>query len=97
LEAQWLKTRVYEVMIASPGDVDKERRIISEAIHGWNHVHSKGPGNSSYARCLGHSLLASYGRPAQEISNKQALKDADLFIAVFWTKLGIPTGFQAAP
>ena len=84
--------RVYEVMIASPSDVDKERRLISEAIHGWNYVHSKDRGIVLMPVAWHTHSSPAMGAPAQEIINKQVLKDADLVIAVFWTRLGTPTG-----
>jgi hypothetical protein len=83
---------VFNVMIASPGDVQKERNIIREVVHEWNSVHS------TYRRIVllpvgweTHSTPLMGDRP-QEIINAQVLRDSDLLIAVFWTRLGTPTG-----
>lgn len=79
-------------MIASPGDVSEERGIVREVLHDWNDV------NGSTARVLlvpvgwdSHSSPELGTRP-QELINTRLLKDCDLLIAVFWTRLGTPTG-----
>ena len=83
---------VFNVMIASPGDVQAERNIIRKVVHEWNSVHS-------FTRQIvllpvgweTHSTPLM-GEGPQEIINAQVLKDSDLLIAVFWTRLGTPTG-----
>ena len=85
---------VIKVMIASPGDVADERALAETVIHEWNAV------NSGHRRTVllpvaweTHAAPAM-GERAQEIINKQLLRDADLLIAVFWTRIGTPTGDQ---
>lgn len=84
------------VMIASPGDVQQERRFIREVIHDWNDL------NASDRRCVllpvgweTHSAPTLAGR-AQQIINDRVLKDCDLLVGVFWTRLGTPTGEAAS-
>ncbi len=83
---------VYNVMIASPGDVAGERIIIRDALHEWNAV------NAIEKRIvlmpIGWDTHASpaMGARAQAIINRQIVDDADLLVAVFWTRLGSPTG-----
>lgn len=84
--------KVYNVMIASPSDVQIERNIVREVIHEWNSI------NSSSQRIvllpLGwetHSAPVMGDRP-QEIINSQVLAESDLLVAVFWTRIGTPTG-----
>lgn len=83
---------VIQVMIASPGDVDEERKIIREVIHDWNDV------NSAVSKIMlspvgweTHSSPELGERP-QELINKRILKNCDLLVGVFWTRLGTPTG-----
>ncbi len=83
---------VFNVMIASPGDVQIERNIIREVVHEWNSV------NSSTRQIVllpvgweTHATPLIGDRP-QEIINAQVLRESDLLIAVFWTRLGTPTG-----
>jgi hypothetical protein len=83
---------VFNIMIASPGDVQVERNIIREVVHEWNSLHSST--RQIVLMPVGwetHSTPLMGERP-QEIINAQVLKDSDLLIAVFWTRLGTPTG-----
>lgn len=79
------------VMIASPSDVQVERNIVRDVIHEWNAV------NASTRRIVllpvrweSHSTPLMGDHP-QSIINWQVLKNSDLLIAVFWTRLGTPT------
>lgn len=79
-------------MIATPGDVTKEREIIREVIHDWNDI------NASNSKIIlspvgwdTHSSPELGNRP-QELINSRLLKDCDLLVGVFWTRIGTPTG-----
>jgi len=83
---------VYKVMIASPGDVVSEKEIVREVLIEWNIV------NADSKRTIllpisweTHASPSMGGRP-QSIINKEILKDCDLLVGVFWTRLGTPTG-----
>lgn len=83
---------VCNLMIASPGDIQHERNIVREVAHEWNAI------NSSWRRAVllprgwdTHSTPLLGERP-QSIINWQVGKDSDLLVAVFWTRLGTPTG-----
>lgn len=83
---------VLSVMIASPGDVTKERNIIRDVIHEWNDINAKA------TKCVllpvgweTHSAPDLTGR-AQDIINRTVLEHCDLLVGVFWTRLGTPTG-----
>jgi len=83
---------VIQVMIASPGDVAKERRIINEVLQEWNYIHSFD--KHIVLMPVGwetHSAPLMGERP-QAIINKQILESSDLLIGVFWTRIGTPTG-----
>jgi len=83
---------VINVMIASPGDVASERQLIKSVIDEWNYVHSQH--RSLVLMPMGWETHSSpeMGERPQGIINKQVLKDCDLLIAVFWTRIGSPTG-----
>lgn len=84
--------KVYKVMIASPGDVLKERQVIRDVVYEWNSIHSQD--RDIVLLPVGwesHSSPSMGDRP-QAIINRQVLEDCDLLIAVFWTRLGSPTG-----
>lgn len=79
-------------MIASPGDVAEERKVIREVIHEWNDI------NANFSKVVlspigweTHSSPELGARP-QEFINKRILKDCDLLVGVFWTRIGSPTG-----
>jgi hypothetical protein len=81
---------VFSVMIASASDVQHERSIVREVIYEWNSIHSKS--RKTVLQPVGWETDAHpsmEGRP-QGILNKQILKDADLLVAMFWTRLGTP-------
>ena len=83
---------VIEIMIVSPSDVSKERNIIRDVISDWNATHARD--RSVVLLPLSwetHTSPEMRDRP-QEIINRQLLYDADLLVAVFWTRLGSPTG-----
>ena len=83
---------VYKVMIASPGDVSAERSIVREVLSEWNVVNA-----DTRQQVLlpisweTHSVPEMGGRP-QALINKQILKDCDLLVGVFWTRIGTATG-----
>jgi hypothetical protein len=82
---------VNRILIASPGDVEKERNQISNAINDWNCVHSE-----SHGKVLLPVRWETHAKPgagrAQELINEQLVKKCDLLIGIFWTRLGSPTG-----
>jgi hypothetical protein len=83
---------VIPVMIASPGDVAEERELIRNVIHDWNDVNAEV--SKVMLAAVGwetHSSPELGARP-QELINTRILKDCDLLIGVFWTRLGTPTG-----
>lgn len=82
---------VYRVMISSPNDVDFKRDIIREVLSEWNATNSEA--RKVVLLPVGwetHSSPEMGGRP-QEILNRQ-LRNCDLLVGVFWTRIGTPTG-----
>ena len=82
---------VFNVMIASPGDVASERAIIRDVIYEWNAVNSIS--RKIVLLPIGWETHSSpeMGVPAQTIINNQILDKCDLLIGVFWTRIGTPT------
>lgn len=83
---------VIPVMIASPGDVAEEREVIREAIHDWNDINAER--SSVMLAAVGWDSHSSpeLGERPQGLINRRILKNCDLLIGVFWTRLGTPTG-----
>lgn len=84
-------SKVYNVMIASPGDVASERAIIRDVVYEWNAVHSHA--RSIVLLPVGWETHSSpeMGDSAQNIINNQVLERCDLLVGVFWTRIGTPT------
>ena len=83
---------IIKVMIASPGDVAEERAIAQAVIYEWNAVNSADRRTVLLPVAWETHAAPAMGERAQEIINKQLLRDADLLVAVFWTRIGTPTG-----
>ncbi len=88
--------QVYNVMIASPGDVEAERNIVREVIHEWNAIHSERRRVVLLpASWESHSSPEMGARP-QEIINSQVLDRCDLLVGIFWTRIGTASGKYAS-
>ncbi len=82
---------VFNVMIASPGDVAEEREIVRRVLHDWNNLHAEE--KQIVLLPLGWETDSAPGMDdtAQEIINQQVLARADMVIGIFWTRIGTPT------
>ncbi len=85
------KANVLKIMIASPEEVEEERRIVTGAIYRWNDT------NASARQLVllpvkweTHST-PQLGVPAHTVINRQRLDDADIVIGIFGTLTGTPT------
>lgn len=89
-------SKVFNVMIASPGDVASERTIIRDVIYEWNAVHSES--RNIVLMPIGWESHSSpeMGSSPQEIINRQVLDKCDLLVGVFWTRIGTPTSEYAS-
>ncbi|ANZ37928.1 hypothetical protein BBK82_19570 [Lentzea guizhouensis] len=84
--------RVFQILIASPGDVPDERRIISEVIHDWNYLNATEKSIVLLPlRYETHATL-ELNEPTQDRINWQVVDHCDMAVGVFWTRLGTPTG-----
>lgn len=79
-------------MLASPSDVTEERQIAREIILDWNNVHSFGRNITLLPLGWEYNSVPTMGDRPQEIINKQVLKNADLLVGIFWTRIRTPTG-----
>jgi len=85
------KADVFNVMIASPGDVQAERAQIREVIHEWNAVHSRSRKIVLLPTGWETHSAPEMGATPQTIINKQVLDKCDLLVGVFWTRVGTAT------
>jgi len=83
---------MYRVMIGSPSDMPEERQAATEAINEWNGQHAVAERVVLLpVKWETHSTPQSNIRPQQAI-NEQMVKDSDILVGMFWTKLGTATG-----
>ena len=90
------RATVYRVMVASPGDVPAERRVAADVIHEWNAIHSDDRRMVLMPVGWESHAAPEMGDRPQAVINRQVLKDCDLLVAMFWTRLGSPTGASAS-
>ena len=85
------KINRYKCFVASPSDVSDEREEVKKAIADVNR--EDGAREGYCIEFVGwESVVPSQGDGAQSVINQQLDPGSqDLFIAVFWTKLGTPT------
>jgi len=80
------------VFLASPSDVDHERSVVASAIQDWNDIHSRNRHVFFELIRYERSISAGMGADGQDVINMQVDDDYDLLIALFWNRLGSPTG-----
>ena len=86
------KTDTYRVMIGSPSDLTYERQVATDAINDWNAQHAAAEGAVLLpVRWETHATPQAGIRP-QEAINRQLVDACDMFVGMFWTRLGTSTG-----
>lgn len=82
---------IFNVMIASPGDVNAERAQAREVIHEWNAINSET--RNIVLLPTGWELNSAplMGGEPQSIINEQILHKCDLLVGIFWTRIGTAT------
>ena len=84
--------RVYRVMVASPSDIVEERKLVRDVCNEWNAVNSGRAGIVLLPVGWEDASAPEMGERPQEILNQHILKGADLLVALFWKRIGSPTG-----
>ena len=89
------QANVFRIFIASSNDLADERRIIRDTIREWNDVH--GFRNNVHLEPVLYQSHIWYDstQSAQAIINQELLDSCDLMIALFWKRVGTPTGKAA--
>jgi len=84
--------QLFRILLAAPSDVVEEQVLVAGAINDWNVQH----GDSAQARVelmtwRTHAHPDS-GKRTQALINRQFADRADIVLAIFWRRLGSPTG-----
>ena len=86
------RRNVIECLVISPSDVAEERQAIVDTVELWNaQVGQTTDVLINTVRWETHARPEMGDRP-QAIINRQIVEGCDFAIAVFWTRLGTPTG-----
>ena len=85
--------RIVKILVASPGDVDEERKMAVEVILDWNTRH---PNSRIRLEAVLWERYAAPenrgdGKGPQETINRQLVDECDFAIGIFWTRIGTPT------
>lgn len=87
---------ILRALIASPGDLVAERKVIPEVIAAWNATHSfRRATIVEPVKWESHSTPLQGGRP-QALINEQLGNRCDFLVGLFWTRLGTDTGVAAS-
>ena len=87
---------IVKLMIASPSDITTERQMIRDIIHEWNSVHSEDKNVVLMPVGWDTHAKPEMGDRPQELLNRQILAGCDCLVAVFWTRIGSPTGHSVS-
>jgi hypothetical protein len=88
--------RVLRVLVGSPSDTSDHRRAVRDAIVEWNDLNGEPHGIVLLPVMWEMSSSPDLGGAPQDILNRQIVDDADLLVAIFWTRLGTPTTDEAS-
>lgn len=87
-----VQATTYRVLIASPSDLAEERQAAADAINDWNAQHAAAEGVVLLpVKWESHATPQTGIRP-QEAINIQLVRNSDMLIGMFWTKIGTATG-----
>jgi hypothetical protein len=90
------RAKVYRVMIGSPSDLAEERMAATDAVNEWNAQHADAEGAVLLpVKWETHALPTAGVRP-QSVINDHLVDRCDIFVGMFWTKLGTPTKVAAS-
>lgn len=86
------QSRVYRILIASPGDVSAERDAVVGAIHDWNYLNAAERNITLLPLRWETHTTPQLGDRPQALINRQIGDKCDALIGIFWTRFGSPTG-----
>lgn len=88
------KIKTFNVVLCGPGDVAKEIGIAREVIAEWNQRNWEGLNCGLKDKHWDTDVAPSMDERGQAIINRDMIDSADLIVAIFWRRLGTPTGMH---
>jgi len=85
--------RIIKVLIASPSDVEQERKIAESVVHDW-HKRNKREGIMLVPVLWELDAAPEMGDRPQGIINRQIVDECECAIGIFWNRIGTDTGVE---
>lgn len=86
-------TLALHLLVSAPGDVPVEDlTVIRKTISQWNLAHGRVVGLTVLPVSWTDHAAAEFGERPQAILNEQIVEESDLAVALFYDRLGTPTG-----
>ncbi|OEE26202.1 hypothetical protein A1Q3_14145 [Aliivibrio fischeri ZF-211] len=82
---------IISVFVASPGDVSDERNALESVVNELNRTWSRTLNLRLELVKWESDVYPNFGAYSQDVINKQINDNYDVFIAMFWSKVGSPT------
>jgi len=86
------KIKTFKVVLCGPGDVAKEIAIAREVIAEWNQRNWEELNCGLKDQHWDTDAVPSMDARGQAVINRDLIDSADLIVAIFWRRLGTPTG-----
>lgn len=86
--------RIIKVLIASPSDVEQERKIAEAIVHEWNKRHKNQNAFRLEPVLWELDAAPELGDRPQGIINRQIVDECDCAIGIFWNRIGTHTGVE---
>jgi len=87
-----IQTITFTIAICSPSDANEERDAAEQVALEWNSSHSYSRGAILHPARWERDSVPVLGNRPQAFVNRQVIDRADLAVAVFWIRVGTPTG-----
>ena len=80
--------RTYSVFVASPSDVSEERDRLETIVGELNAAHARSTGVRLELLRWERDVSPDFGSDPQAVINEQIPQDYDIFIGIFWNRIG---------
>ncbi|WP_284463468.1 hypothetical protein [Chryseobacterium sp.] len=85
------KTNLLRIFLASPGDVESERKMIYSLKDEWDLLFGDNNDIKFEIRGWENYSYPGVGEDAQDVVNKTIKDDYEIFVGIFWQRLGTKT------
>lgn len=90
------KLKIIKVTLCGPGDVSEEINIAKEIIDEWNLTQWEATGFGLKSQHWNTDAIPTMAERGQSAINHQLIDASGIVVAIFWTRLGTPTGLAGS-